>query len=143
LPVLRSGCLLMLGGLASLMFAGPGGTSLGLAVRFVILGLGLGLFQAPNLNEILRGVRPSLVGLAASTNAVLKNLGSLAGITLMVTVFGWLELHHPPLLGQEAYPGLAPYQWAFAAALLVAALNLLVNLLPRRTPAANRGRKPV
>jgi EmrB/QacA subfamily drug resistance transporter len=139
LLVLRSGCLLMLGGLASLVFTGPGDTALGLAARFVLLGLGLGLFQAPNLNEILRGVKPSLVGLAASTNAVLKNLGSLTGITLMVTVFAWLELHHTPRLGQEVYPGMAPYQRAFATALLVAALNLLINLLPRKTPTANRG----
>jgi len=138
LLVLRSGCLLMVGGLASLVFTGPGDTALGLAARFVILGLGLGLFQAPNLNEILQGVQPSLVGLAASTNAVLKNLGALIGITLMVTVFAWLELHQTRL-GQEVYPGLAPYQRAFAAALLVAALNLLINLLPRKTPTANRG----
>jgi hypothetical protein len=120
------------------VFTGPGDTALGLAARFVILGLGLGLFQAPNLNEILQGVQPSLVGLAASTNAVLKNLGALIGITLMVTVFAWLELHQTRL-GQEVYPGLAPYQRAFAAALLVAALNLLINLLPRKTPTANRG----
>src|SRR5208337_3049353 len=138
LLVLRSGCLLMLGGLASLVFTGPGDTALGLAARFVLLGLGLGLFQAPNLNEILRGVKPSLVGLAASTNAVLKNLGSLTGITLMVTVFAWLELHRTRL-GQEVYAGLAPYQSAFAAAFLVAAINLLINLLPRKTPTANRG----
>jgi uncharacterized membrane protein len=129
----------MLGGLASLVFTGPGDTALGLAARFVLLGLGLGLFQAPNLNEILRGVKPSLVGLAASTNAVLKNLGSLTGITLMVTVFARLELHHIPGLGQEVYPGMAPYQQAFAAAFLIAALNLLINLLPRKMPAANRG----
>ena len=31
---------------------------------------------------------------AASTNAVLKNLGSLSGITLMVTVFAWMLSHH-------------------------------------------------
>ncbi len=139
LLVLRSGCLLMLGGLASLVFTGPGDTSLGLAARFVLLGLGLGLFQAPNLNEILRGVKPSLVGLAASTNAVLKNLGSLTGITLMVTVFAWLELPGTRL-GQEVHPGLGPYQMAFAAAVLVAAINLLINLLPRKRPTANRGR---
>jgi len=133
LLVLRSGCLLMLGGLASLVFTGPGDTALGLAARFVLLGLGLGLFQAPNLNEILRGVKPSLVGLAASTNAVIKNLGSLTGITLMVTVFARLELHHIPGLGQEVYPGMAPYQRAFATALLVAARSVAPSILKSPT----------
>lgn len=133
LPVLRAGSLLILGGLLSLELTGIGASTSGLAARFVLLGLGFGLFQAPNLSEILRGVAPSLVGLAASTNAVLKNLGALTGITLMVTAFAWLNSQS--LIGQEVYPGLAPYHRAFAAALLVAALNLFINLLPRKTPA--------
>ena len=52
------------------------------------------------------------------------------------------ELHRPSGLGREAYPGLVPYHCAFAAAFLVAGLNLLLNLLPRKTATANRGRKP-
>jgi hypothetical protein len=70
-------------------------------------------------------VKPDLVGLAASTNAVLKNLGALTGITLMVTVFGWMNL-------PRISPGLSAYHWAFGAAVLVAGLNLLTNLLPRK-----------
>ena len=89
--------------------------SLGLAARFILLGLGFGLFQAPNLSEILRGVKPSLVGLAASTNAVLKNLGALSGITLMVTVFAWMDLHRVSLR-EEVYLGIGPFHRAFAAA---------------------------
>jgi len=130
LLVLRSGCVLILGGLGSLLFTNPGTTTFGLAARFVLLGLGFGLFQAPNLNEILRGVKPSLVGLAASTNAVLKNLGSLWGITLMVTVFAGMGAAQPGLIA-EGGPALTPYHRAFAAAVLVAGLNLGVNLLPR------------
>ena len=93
LLMLRTGCVLILAGLSSLMFTGVGDTTLGLAARFILIGLGFGLFQAPNLSEILRGVKPSFIGLAASTNAVLKNLGSLTGITLMVTVFAWMDMH--------------------------------------------------
>ena len=129
--VLRSGCVLILAGLSSLLFTTPGDTTLSLAARFILLGLGFGLFQAPNLNEILRGVKPSQVGLAASTNAVLKNLGALSGITLMVAVFAWM-LSHQVSPATEAGPNLAPFHWAFAAAVLVAALNLFANLLPRK-----------
>lgn len=130
--VLRSGCVLILAGLGSLLFTTPGDTTFSLAARFIILGLGFGLFQAPNLSEILRGVKPSLVGLAASTNAVLKNLGSLSGITLMVTVFAWM-LSHQASPAPAAGPDLTPFHRAFAAAVLVAALNLIANLLPRKT----------
>ena len=97
----------------------------------MVLGLGFGLFQAPNLNEILSGVSPAMIGLAASTNAVLKNLGSLLGITLMVMVFAWLSQAHVAL-GWGNTMGISSFQKAFALAAVVAALNLVANLLPRK-----------
>lgn len=117
-------------GLGSLLFTGPATTTPGLLARFMLIGLGFGLFQAPNLNEVLRGINPSLLGVAAATNAVLKNLGALLGITLMVTVFSWLNLREVCLA-----PGvcleLSAFQSAFAVAVGVAVVNFLVNLVPR------------
>lgn len=130
LLVLRIGCVLMLAGLVSLLLAWPEATTLGLAARFILIGLGFGLFQAPNLNEILRGVKSDLVGLAASTNAVLKNLGALTGITLMVTVFTWPGQPHFSLASPLSL-AMGPFSLAFLTAVLVAGLNLVVNLLPR------------
>ena len=53
------------------------------------------------------------------------------GITLIVSVFAWLSGNHAsPVAGVS--PDLAAFQKAFALAALVAALNLLTNLLPRR-----------
>jgi EmrB/QacA subfamily drug resistance transporter len=131
LLVLRTGAGMILAGLGSLWFIGLDSSTLGLAARFGLIGLGFGLFQAPNLNEILLGVKPSLIGLAASTNAVLKNLGSLVGITLIVSVFAWLSGNHA-VPGPEVGADLAAFQKAFALAALVAGLNLAANLLPRR-----------
>jgi MFS family permease len=131
LLVLRTGAGMILAGLGSLLFTGLDSSTLGLAARFGLIGLGFGLFQAPNLNEILLGVKPSLIGLAASTNAVLKNLGSLVGITLIVSVFAWLSGNHVTP-GPEVSADLAAFQKAFALAALVAGLNLAANLLPRR-----------
>ena len=131
LLILRAGAGLVLAGLIALIFTGPDTSTLGLAARFIVIGLGFGLFQAPNLNEILRGVKPALIGLAASTNAVLKNLGSLVGITLIVSVFVWLSDNHAsPTSGASLDQ--SAFQKAFALAALVAALNLLANLLPRK-----------
>jgi predicted MFS family arabinose efflux permease len=132
LLVLRTGTGLILAGLISLLFTGLESSTLTLAARFVVLGLGFGLFQAPNLNEILSDVSPAMIGLAASTNAVLKNLGSLLGITLMVMVFAWLNQAHFSL-GAEHGMGLASFQQAFALAAFLAGLNLGVNLLPRKS----------
>jgi EmrB/QacA subfamily drug resistance transporter len=131
LLILRTGAGLVLAGLLSLVFTGPDTSTLGLAARFVVIGLGFGLFQAPNLNEMLMGVKPSLVGLAASTNAVLKNLGSLLGITLIASVFAWLSAAQA---SSVAWVGLdlTVFQKVFALTVLAAGLNLLVNLLPRQ-----------
>ena len=55
-----------------------------------------------------------MIGLAASTNAVLKNLGSLMGITLMVMVFAWLSQAHVALGwgGTMGYPrSIRPLAW--------------------------------
>jgi MFS family permease len=131
LLILRTGAGLIVVGLGSLVLTGPASSTLSLAARFTVIGLGFGLFQAPNLNEILLGVKPSLLGLAASTNAVLKNLGSLLGITLMVSVFGWLSLHQMGG-GAGVNLGLAAYHQAFGLAAGVAVLNLAANLLPRK-----------
>jgi EmrB/QacA subfamily drug resistance transporter len=131
LLILRTGAGLILAGLISLAFTDLESSTLTLAARFVVLGLGFGLFQAPNLNEILLGVKPSLIGLAASTNAVLKNLGSLVGITLMVMVFAWLN-QAQVALGWNSTMGIDSFHNAFALAAAVAALNLATNLLPRK-----------
>jgi EmrB/QacA subfamily drug resistance transporter len=131
LLILRTGAGLVLAGLISLLFTTLESSTLTLAVRFVVLGLGFGLFQAPNLNEILQGISPAMIGLAASTNAVLKNLGSLLGITLMVMVFAWLSQAHVAH-DVETGMGITSFQKAFALAALVAAFNLAANLLPRK-----------
>jgi EmrB/QacA subfamily drug resistance transporter len=130
LVILRLGTGLILVGLGSLYFTQAQETTLGLTGRLVAIGLGFGLFQAPNLSEILWGLPANLVGLAASTNAVLKNLGALLGITLMVTVFAGFNLHLGP--GPAAGLSAAAFHPALAVATLVGALSLLTNLLPRR-----------
>lgn len=137
LLVLRIGTALILAGLIALFFTGMQSSALTLACRFVVLGVGFGLFQAPNLNEILDGVSPAMLGLAASTNAVLKNLGSLMGITLMVMAFAWLSQAHISIGGLNRGV-ITPFQMAFALAAMVAAFNLMANLLPRKAP----GRSP-
>jgi hypothetical protein len=101
-----------------------------LAVRLALTGMGLGLFSAPNLNEILRGVQPDFMGLAASTSAVLKNLGALLGVIVLVAALGWGQ-EAPVILKSGVCFGPACFQRAFWLAAALAALNFLINLLPR------------
>jgi len=129
--ILRVGSATIVLGLLSLVWSGPANSTGDLAVRLALTGLGFGMFQAPNLNEVLRPLPPGLLGLAASSNSVLKNLGSLLGVSVMVLMFATSGASHRGLgpgicLGQDCF------RQAFTFAAGLATLNLGVNLLPRR-----------
>ena len=137
LKVLRTGLGLIVVGLLSLTVASPEISTANLAGRLALVGMGLGLFSAPNLNEILRGVPPVLMGLAATTNAVLKNLGSLLGVIVLVAALGFGQAGQIPLKAGVCL-GLDCYHRAFWLGAVLAALNFVVNLLPRGLDRENR-----
>jgi EmrB/QacA subfamily drug resistance transporter len=136
LLVLRLGTFLILLGLSGLLWLGPTVSTGPLLLVFVLIGIGFGLFQAPNLNEMLHGVRPHMLGLAAGSNAVLKNLGALLGIALMVTMVSLGDRHHLQL-GAAQGLGWPSFQRAFALAAALGLVNLLFNLLPRGRAPGN------
>jgi EmrB/QacA subfamily drug resistance transporter len=130
--VLRTGLALIFVGLFFMGAATPQTSTLNLAWRLALTGMGLGLFSAPNLNEILRGVQPQLMGLAASTSAVMKNLGALLGVIALVAALGWESKEHVALISAANFSAVH-FQRAFWLAAGLGALNFLVNLLPRGT----------
>ena len=71
------------------------------------------------------------MGLAASTSAVLKNLGALMGVIVLVAALGWGS-EAPVTLKSAACFGAACFARAFWLAAILAILNFLVNLLPRK-----------
>jgi nitrate/nitrite transporter NarK len=131
LLVVRLGSVLLLTGLSALVWLGPNSQGL-LGFFFAVIGLGFGLFQAPNLNEMLLGIKPELLGLAAGTNAVLKNLGALLGIALMVTMVVQGE-QSPGTLKTGQCLTLSCFQGAFTLAMGLGVVNLICNVLPRGT----------
>jgi len=130
--ILRLGLTCIFMGLLALGAATPQTSTLSLALRLALTGMGLGLFSAPNLNEILRGAPTALMGLAASTNAVLKNLGALLGVIVLVAALGWGRTS-PATLESGVSIGMAGFRQAFWLAAGLAGLNFLVNLLPRKS----------
>jgi predicted MFS family arabinose efflux permease len=138
LLVLRLGSFLLLAGLVALFWLGPTSQSL-MVVVFAVTGIGFGLFQAPNLNEMLLGIKPEMLGLAAGTNAVLKNLGALLGIALMVTMVTMGEGHQGSLRTGQCL-NWPCFQRAFALSVALGALNLICNLLPRFRNPGNAAR---
>ena len=129
--ILRIGLSFICFGLFSLGAATPQTSTLSLAPRLALTGMGLGLFSAPNLNEILRGSPTNLMGLAASTSNVLKNLGALLGVIVLVAALGW-GYQEPVLLKSGTCYGMACFQRAFWLAAGLAAFNFLQG---SQTPA--------
>jgi EmrB/QacA subfamily drug resistance transporter len=132
LMVLRLGSGVILLGLLSLLLTTPETSTFHLARRFLVVGIGLGLFRAPNLNATLQGVRPSLFGLATSSTLVIKYIGSVLGINTIIAVYAWINLHHI-CLRRGICLGIATFRNAFLVMILIAALNLLINLIFRKT----------
>jgi len=132
LIVLRTGLAFIFAGLFFLGMATPETSTLSLAGRLALTGMGLGLFSAPNLNEILYGVQPQLMGLAASTSAVMKNLGALLGVIVLVAALGWEAKEHVTLISAANFSA-AHFQRAFGLAATLGGLNFLVSLLPRKS----------
>lgn len=130
LLVLRSGSLLLFSGLTALLWLEPPVRLGSLLLVFAVIGMGFGLFQAPNLNDILKGLPPTALGLAAASNAVLKNLGALLGVALLVTAAG-TGLSRS-LSQVDLCLALKCFRRAFGLAAALAGFNLLLNLFPRR-----------
>jgi EmrB/QacA subfamily drug resistance transporter len=128
--VVRLSTTLVFLGLISLAQTSPATSTPALAGLFTLTGLGFGLFQAPNLNEILRGLPPSFLGLAASTNSVLKNLGALLGVVATVMALSFGQFNQVSLKSGSCLD-ISCFQRAFYAAAIIAGLNLLLNLAPR------------
>jgi len=132
--ILRLGAVLLWVGLGSLALSGTESAAVALGLKLSLIGLGYGLFLPANLNEVLRGPRSSLVGLAAGSVSLCKKIGALSGITLIVAVFAWVGQHHL-LLHPGAYLKLDHFHLAFAAAALLGTVNLLIHLILRQSKA--------
>ena len=131
LRILRIGAAILTLGLASLLFTSPVDSVVTLVPMFALIGLGYGLFHTPNLNEVLVAMRPSMVGLAASSVSLLKNFGAIFGITLIVGVFAW-EHQHDICLSPGVCLEIQYFHLAFAAMALFAGINFLIHLFCRR-----------
>ncbi len=132
LIILRTGLAFIVMGLLALGQTSPQTSAPALGVCLALTGMGLGLFSAPNLNEVLRGVQRRFMGLAAGTNAVLKNLGALVGVIVLIAALGSDSESAASLKAGVCY-GPACFPRAFRWAAVLAAGNFLVNLYPRES----------
>lgn len=122
------GLLLNVFVLLSLGFLGSDTSYLDLALRFALLGLGMGMFHSPNNSTLMGSVPFSKLGVAGGANALVRNLGMLLGTTVVVLLFSsfqgrYLAGIEVPSRVQEIRAFLHGWQAAFTFAALAAALG--------------------
>ncbi|MEX2599720.1 MAG: MFS transporter, partial [Dehalococcoidia bacterium] len=74
-------------------------------LRLVVLGMGMGMFMAPNNNAVMSAVPPQRRGIASGLLGTTRYLGQTIGITFAGTLFAVFATSGGFRLGQEGLPG--------------------------------------
>jgi EmrB/QacA subfamily drug resistance transporter len=82
-----AGMLISAGSLASLSTLDLHATYEPIAIRLVILGLGMGLFNSPNNSAVMSSVPGGRRGVASAVLGTMRNLGQMLGIGIIGAVF--------------------------------------------------------
>jgi EmrB/QacA subfamily drug resistance transporter len=132
-PLMVGGLTLQAAGMAWLaLIAEPGMAYTQVLGPFVLAGVGVSMAIPAAQNSVVGSVAPEVLGKAAGTNSVMRELGGVFGIAIAVAVFA----------GAGSYASAAAFTDGFTPAILVAAAfaaaGALAGLaLPSRRPAGS------
>lgn len=148
-PVRLVGLIVLIGGCLSVSTLTAESSPGEYVVKTGLCGLGMGLFQSPNLNAVMSLAPQQHRGVASSLLSLTRNLGVSAGVPFMGMLFlvRLSDLAGQDRLDQSAIASAAPDHLAAAlshtylvSALLVSAAAVLAMLAWRR--GGVRGRSP-
>lgn len=84
--ILVASGLILIGGIVSLCFIGPGTTALGVVWRLALVGLGLGPGSSLFTVVVQNSVKPHMLGIATSSGQLVRQMGSTMGAALFGAV---------------------------------------------------------
>jgi len=103
-------------------------------MRLAVIGIGLGIFQAPNSSAMMSAAPNDLVGIASSVLAVARNLGMAGGVAVATAVFAFRhDLYLKTVDSTAAF--VHSYQWVVTAFGFLAIVALAISLLRMGIPA--------
>ncbi|HET8577717.1 MAG TPA: MFS transporter [Methylomirabilota bacterium] len=126
-PPLVLGLLIEVGGLWTISRLGVEGPLLVAAVGLALVGLGVGLFQVPNLAEMMAAFPSAQQGAAGGLAFLSRTVGSAAGVQVTATLFASRG-------GELAF--LEAFRFAFVAAATACGVAALLALVPTARPTA-------
>lgn len=122
-----AGLTLAAAGLLLLAGVGPAWRPQDFYWRILLLGVGWGLFNSPNVSTIMSAVPQHVAGVTGGLQATIRNAANTTSVALAATLFTWSS-------GGVASP--AAYLQGYRTTLLVAAAVALTGLIPAATRAA-------
>ncbi|WP_322046512.1 MFS transporter [Paraburkholderia sp. J67] len=84
-----AGLIVLTLGMVALATMSDGVSSVGIAVRLGVCGIGFGLFQSPNMREIMSGASATRSGGASAVVAISRLMGQTLGAGLVAQCFHW------------------------------------------------------
>ncbi|MGW8318256.1 MAG: DHA2 family efflux MFS transporter permease subunit [Candidatus Promineifilaceae bacterium] len=88
------GLLVLVGGYYVLSTLGPKTTALGFVLRFLPIGIGMGVFQSPNNSAIMGSAPRKRLGVASGMLAITRTLGQTTGIAVLGAIWASRVLHY-------------------------------------------------
>jgi EmrB/QacA subfamily drug resistance transporter len=82
-PIAVVGLLALLGGYIAVSTLGRQTTMLGCAMRFLPIGIGMGIFQSPNNSAIMGAAPRARLGIASSILSLTRTLGQTVGVSVL------------------------------------------------------------
>lgn len=134
-PISIVGLLLLLVGYYALTSLDDQTTAFGYIIRFLPIGLGMGIFQSPNNSAIMGAVPKTYLGIASGLLAITRTLGQTVGIATLGALWASRVTYHA---GGSAVAGgttaasvaaqVAGLQDTFSVAIVVVLLALALNM---------------
>jgi EmrB/QacA subfamily drug resistance transporter len=82
-PIAVVGLLTLLGGYVAVSTLGEHTTALGYGLRFLPVGIGMGIFQSPNNSAIMGAAPRERLGVASSLLSLTRTLGQTVGVSVL------------------------------------------------------------
>jgi EmrB/QacA subfamily drug resistance transporter len=93
-PITMVGLALLLAGFLAVSTLGARTTALGYALRFIPVGLGLGVFQSPNNSAIMGAAPRERLGIVSGMLALTRTLGQTMGIAVLAAAWAGRTFYH-------------------------------------------------
>jgi len=114
--VATTGALINLSDLIVLSTLSISTSSLGIILRLVPFGIGMGLFQPPNNTAMMGAVPPNRYGIVSGMIGALKNLGSMTGVAVTSLVSTIVQLNAMGELERNGITGQVAERQSFTSA---------------------------